>query len=636
MKLNMTVIRLTLILSLPLMVFNSALLGAEPAGSLEVTTSAVVLEKVPVSEIRVRALNGAGVFDPAATGEVHIEGIRVLPETPVNWILEDGELVIRSRISEGVRVYVESSEILAELVDGRSGRLDVRIVNRWFSLVPPLIAIVLAVVLKNVYIALLVAVWGGVTVVHGGNLWSAFLRTLDTYLPRELTEPGGDGAHMQIIFFTLFLGAMIGVMSRSGGTHALVARMTHFTKRREHGQVLTWFLGLVVFFDDYANTMLVGSTMRSVSDRLRISRQKLAFLVDATAAPVAGIAVVSTWVGFEVSQIETSYRNLGVSTEGVYTVFLETIPYRFYPLLLLGFTGMIAWTGRDFGPMLRAEQRTLSGLDDDLQNESPSSGELDSVTDRPLMRNALIPLAGLLVCIAVGMYFNPEDSVPVLLVSSFIGSALAIVQAIYSGSLSLDVATNAWLEGARGMFIGVVILVLSWSIGTLCNESHLNTAGFIVDAVGNSLSASWMPALSFSISALVAFATGSSFATMGLLIPLFVSITFFLLGADAAAFNSDSTALATIGAVLAGAIFGDHCSPISDTTVLSSMSAGCDHLGHVGTQLPYALLVGGVSLGCGYLPAGFGISPLFTLPLGFVILAVVLVVFGRRPEADPV
>lgn len=610
-----------------------------PLPGLRITVPAVVMSDVPVAWIRIEAVLPDGQLDRSAEGLVRLRGIRVESSAEPAWELIDGQLVIESRPEEGLRIYLDRESVEAELDDGRQGRLVVSPASGWFRLVPPVVAIVLAVVVRNVYIALLVAIWSGVSVLLGGDSLTAFWRTLVDFLPRELTEPGGDGTHMRIIFFTLFLGAMIGVMSRSGGTHALVARFTRLTTSRRHGQVMTWLLGLVVFFDDYANTMLVGSTMRSVCDRLRISREKLAYLVDATAAPVAGLAVISTWVGFEVSQIASSFENLGVQTDNVFQIFLATIPYRFYPIWLLVFTAAIAWSGKDFGPMFKAEQTHLRGH----ANEEVSSGansmsgvtgsdELTSLTDRPLVRNAVVPLLGLLACLAIGMAFHSHDSVPVLLVSSFVGAALAVGQAVMSGSLSLESAINAWLDGARGMFIGVVILVLSWSIGTLCDESHLNTAGFIVDLIGESLEPAWLPAISFVVSSIVSFATGSSFATMGLLIPLFVSVTFALAQGDPSLFSSDPVTLATIGSVLSGAIFGDHCSPISDTTVLSSMSAGCDHLRHVATQLPYALTVGAVSLLFGYLPAGLGIPAFWTLPLGVLVLIGILAVIGKRAE----
>ena len=601
----------------------------EATPSIAIALPRVALDGVTLQQARFEVLNADGVVDKSANGPIAIEGLRFEPEDAFSFELKNGVLELNSDLARGHRIFADGSAVTA-----RYGELEksepLRVIPGWLSLVPPVIAIVLAISIRNVYVALLMAIYAGVVVLEV-NPWDSFLRLVDTYLLNEFVELPGGGDHIRIILFTLFLGATIGVMSASGGTLALVNRLTRYATTRERGQFMTWLLGLVVFFDDYANTLLVGSTMRSVSDRLRISRQKLAFLVDATAAPVAGIAIVSTWVGFEISQIESGMEAVGVEVDDLYSLFLQTIPFRFYPILILLFVVAIALSGRDFGPMRKAEEefmREASGGGESVPEDEP-------LPDTMLIRNAVVPLLTLLVGIGVGMSLKSDESVWVLLVSSFGASLVAVVMAFATRALPLHTAVDSWISGARGMFVGVTVLVLAWSIATLCDSDHLGTAAYIVAMVGQQLRPEFLPLIAFLIAAAVSFATGSSFATMGLLIPLFISITHYMLQMTPGEFVASNIFLGTVGAVLAGAIFGDHCSPISDTTVLSSLATDCDHLEHVSTQMPYAVSVGVVSAVCGYLPVGFGWSPWIGLAAGSVVTVLLVLVLGRKPDAVP-
>lgn len=624
----------------------------------------VVLTDVPVSRVRITALDEAGAIDATYTGRPLIEGV-VLVEAGREAALpafESGVCELATDLPSGRKVYVTGERIVVDPGSRRPGELSVRRTWRWLSVVPPLVAIGLAVWLRSVLPALFVGVLSGGWILDGGNLWTGFVRTLDTHLLGQLA---GDAEHVMIILFTMFLGAMIGVMSRSGGTAALVKRLTPMSRSREHGQLLTWALGLLVFFDDYANTLLVGGTMRPSTDRLRISREKLAFLVDSTAAPVAGLAIVSTWVGVEIGYIQAAFQELGVQADA-YSTFLATLPYRFYPLHLLVFVLLIAYSGRDYGPMFQAESRALqTGQVHRPQANVPVPAEApaESAHAEPpqLLRNAVVPLAALLLLVLAGLFWTgraglealnrelseanqPELPVrlwtilkhsrsnEVLFVSSFFAAALALLTATATRALTFSRAVDAWLEGARSMFVAVVILVLAWGIAEVCNGEHLNTAGFLVELTRGLLSPRWMPTLAFLTSCTIAFATGSSWSTMGLLMPLFISINWYLLVDAGQAEASHPVLLATIGGVLAGAIFGDHCSPISDTTVLSSAASGCDHLDHVATQLPYAVSVAGVSVCFGTIPAGFGYSPYLLLPLGAFVLYLFVQFLGRPAE----
>jgi len=425
----------------------------------------------------------------------------------------------------------------------------------------------------------------------------------------------------------------------------------------------------VIFFDDYANTLLVGGAMRPVTDRLRISREKLAFLIDSTAAPVAGLALVSTWVGVEVGYIQKGFDVAGIEGSA-YMTFLASIPFRFYSLHLLVFVMMIAFSGHDFGPMLRAEGRALTFGQLHRPGATVSHGEDESLSSslarRKLLRNAIVPISVLLILVIAGMYWSGSSNLAVkndwlhglgqpvvspsfwnilnnaspnrvLFLSSFVASAAAVAMAVLTRSLTLIESTDAWFAGAKSMLLGIVVLVLAWAIATLCDDEHLNTAGFLIELALGRVSVNWMPTLAFLLAAVISFATGSSFATMGLLMPLSISVTYQLLvGLNEAHDASHQLILATVGGILAGAIFGDHCSPISDTTVLSSAAAGSDHLDHVATQLPYAVSVAAVAVLLGYLPSGFGFSPIVLLPLGLMVLYALVLFLGRpvRQYAD--
>jgi Na+/H+ antiporter NhaC len=643
----------------------------------------VVLSDVPVDTVRITARSLDGTFDASYNGHPFITGIRlsiVEQRSDGSYQMRqdaelpsfvEGVLELKTDLAKGRKVYITESEIVVDPESRGRYSITVRHTLRWLSLLPPLIAIGLAVWSRDVIVSLFVAVWSGAVVLAHGNFFEGFLHTLDTHLVGELVKVDASGKpdyeHVMILLFTLFLGATVGVMSRSSGTRALVKRLARFTRTREHAQLTTWGLGLFVFFDDYANTMLVGTTMRPVTDRHRISREKLAFLVDSTAAPVAGLAIVSTWVGVEIAYIRDVYQDLyqGAAVEwDAYSTFLATIPYRFYPFHLLVFVWMIAYSGRDFGPMLRAEARALTKgelkrTDTNLPDSDTSILEPRDETALRL-RNALVPLAVLLGSIVVGLWWNghaellqqnlerrqqdlaelpvtvwsvlsASQSTRVLFISSFVASMAAVSIAVVSRTLSVREAVEAWAAGAKSMFFAAIILVLAWSVATICNREHLNTAGFLVEIAHGRIEPQWMPALSFLLAAVVSFATGSSWSTMGLLMPLCISFTYYVLvgTGETRPHPNNELMLGTIGAVLAGSIFGDHCSPISDTTVLSSAASGADHLDHVTTQIPYAVLVATISLLLGYIPVGYQISPLLLIPLGLLTMFAIVQLIGR-------
>jgi Na+/H+ antiporter NhaC len=670
-------LRFVLLFAAPiLLTWSNAGRAADMPPRFRVKLPTTVLTDVPLQFVRIEALRPDGKLDAAYNGRPLITGVMLTVREPKSGeevdtalgAFHDGVLELRTDLPKGRKVFVTGDEIVVDPEGRNRTAVAVRRTNRWWSILPPLLAVALAIWLRNVFLAMFAAVWSGAIILLRWDVFAAFSATLETHVIGEIVarDPDtGEYGHLMIILFTMFLGAMIGVMACSGGTAAIVHRMARFTRKREHGQMMAWAMGLVVFFDDYANTLLVGGTMRPVTDRLKISREKLAFIVDSTAAPVAGLAIISTWVGVEVGFIQSTFDQIYASSKtdfNAYSTFIATIPFRFYPLHLLLFVLLIGYTGRDFGPMRRAEVRALRDGDlgaTDARISGPEPSAAGPGPRRELLRTALIPLAALIVTIIAGLYISGaeglaarnaalhdagKDEIPgtlwsllqhsksnrVMFLSAFFASVTAVVSAVVFRCVSLGEAIEGWLGGARSMFTALIVLIFAWAIATVCDAGHLNTAGFLVEMSAGRVSAAWVPTIAFLLSATVSFATGSSFTTMGLLMPLFITMTHYLLAGDAGPDPNHPLMLASIGAVLAGAIFGDHCSPISDTTVLSSAASGCDHLQHVATQMPYAFAVGAIALLLGYVPVGFGLSPLIMLPLG-VLAVYALVQFVGQP-----
>ncbi len=504
---------------------------------------------------------------------------------------------------------------------------------------PPLLAIVLALVFRHVLLALVLGVWLGAFLLAGLSPVSSFARLLDTHLVGAIADRG----HALILAFTVLLGGMLGLITQNGGAKGLASWVRSDTGSRRRGQLTTWFLGLLVFFDDYANSLLVGASMRPVTDRLRISREKLAFLVDATAAPVSSLALISSWIAVEVGYIEDQFVHLGIERDA-YVTFIETIPYRFYPLLMLLFVAWVAFRGRDFGPMLKAERRAASEgllLRPGAQPASDFHDETvrEDVDGRPM--NALIPVLVVVLVAGAGIYFDGRTKVlaagldpslraivgaasssAALLWASGAGCLAGLAMSLWSRALTLSDSMDAWMSGMRGMLPAVLILVLAWALGAVCRDLH--TAEFLIGVVGDWLTPMWIPATVFVLAALVSFATGTSWGTMAILFPLVVPLAHEL------APGSEGILLGAVSSILAGSVWGDHCSPISDTTILSSMATSCDHMDHVRTQLPYALLAGFVSLLCAEIPVAAGwYGPWVGLGVGAAAMIVAFELISR-------
>lgn len=493
------------------------------------------------------------------------------------------------------------------------------------SVTPALLAIGLAIVSKNVILSLFGAVALAGIVNVGGNPLTGVGHALDVVVAAV-----ADTDHAKTILFTVLIGAMVGVIGKSGGTRAVVEGLAKRAKSARSVRMLSWLSGMVVFFDDYANCMIVGSSMGPLCDRYRVSRAKLAYIVDSTAAPVASLALVSTWVGFEVGVVEEGLEIAGQSIEP-YGFFVQGWAYRFYPILAMLFVGIVAWTGRDFGPMARV------GREDDAQpiEEDGEDG------DAPWWV-AILPILTL-VGVTLGMLWrsgsakappNPRlfeilenaDGYGAILQGAFSSLVLALILVMVNKSLTLERVTEAAIDGMKLMFEAIIVLVLAWSLSSAMKQ--LGAPQYLVGVLRTALPAYLLPTLVFLVGAGISFAVGSSYTTMGIMMPMVIPLAFDLAGGD------PTVPLAASGSVLAGACFGDHCSPISDTTVLSSIGSGSPLLTHVKTQLPYALLIGAVSIVFGTLPAGFGLNPWIGIVSGLVVSGGILWWLGQPAEEE--
>ncbi len=518
------------------------------------------------------------------------------------------------------------------------------------SVLPFLAAIFVALVLRRPLVALGTGVLSAALLerVIAGHGWLAASgagagRLLGHYLPTELFEPN----RIEIILFIAFMLAMVGVITCGGGVRGLMQGLARWAKNARRSQIVTFAMGLVVFFDHYANAVLVGGTMRPLTDRFRIAREKLAYLVDSTAAPVAGLSIFSTWIAFEVSTFSIQLPDVGLAASQGYEVFLRTLPFRFYSLLTLFLVFLVVVSGRDLGPMARAEARARGGevlRKGSILSVFASEANLrvaPGVTSRA--RTALWPLAAMVVTTLVtvlvggGLFESEARSGNVifagmgtrpLMLGALVGFLVAGLQA-WSVGLGRGLLGAAW-RGVRSALTPLALLACAWLIGAICYE--MGTTAYLTVVLQETFNPLLLPILLFLLAGCLSLGTGSSWATMTILLPLVVGLAYE--AGVSTALGGEGMLVICIASVLEGAIFGDHCSPISHTTVMSSIAASCDHVDHVKTQAPYALLAMVVTTVCGYYPAViFELSPVLSLLLGAGVLSGVFFFYGKKGES---
>ncbi len=544
---------------------------------------------------------------------------------------------------------------------------------------PAVVAIVLAIFARQVVLALFVGILVGsfmlVPCLHpdapfaGGNFLLTGLRlTAETFLVGAINDPTSDYGHLKIMIFTLFIGFMVGVIGRNGGTAGMVQLVSGRTESPRRGALTAWFGGLVIFFDDYANMMIIGPTMRPVFDRLKISRAKLAYIIDSTAAPVASIALIGTWVGTEISLIDTGLADLqktgmpaflvdaqGEVMSGM-TVFLESLKYRFYPILALFMVFLVALFGRDFGPMKKSQDNAARKILTSGLVKEPDASSEPSVVPKwwlGVMPILMLVSVTLIILVQTGLegaatdpllklettawwhkasiVIGKGDSYLSIFYGALMSAIVAVILTAVSRSVKLKESVDAGLEGMSKMFPAIVILILAWALSAV--EQQLQLSNIVsAELKAAQFPIQWLPLIVFLSSAGVSFATGSSWGTMAILCPVAVPLA-ATLGLGVEASEALPMFFATIGSVLAGSVFGDHCSPISDTTVLSSIAADCPHEEHVWTQLPYAVLTAIAAMGLGDIMCSVYKQPWYIgLGSGAALLLFVVIAVGRPPK----
>jgi Na+/H+ antiporter NhaC len=508
------------------------------------------------------------------------------------------------------------------------------------SILPPVIAIGLAFFTGQVIISLYCGIWAGAiaVLVSSGNsfiysFFSGFLKVADNYAVKGLNEE----SHIMIVLFSLMIGGMVGIITAAGGMNGIVRSLSKRTDTPQKSLLLTWLAGLFIFFDDYANTLIVGNSMRPLTDSHKVSREKLSFIIDSTTAPVASVAVLSTWIGYEVGLIGDALKVSGFESDP-YMVFISSLPYRFYAILLLVFIPIYVFMKRDFGPMLKAEKDVANGKKYDDGGISPDFSAASFNDRNGKWYSAAFPVAALIIVtfggIIVSGYSSFEgevsglkdvvgaaDSFRSLIWGSLAGSLVAGATMLAGKTGTVSDAVAAWIEGVKSMVNAVIILVLAWALSSVIAD--LKTAEHIAALLSGSLPLWSLPAIVFVTASITSFATGTSWGTMALLFPTALPLAVMM------ASGEPEIVFSVTGAILTGAIFGDHCSPISDTTIMASMSCRVSHIEHVRTQLPYALLIGLVSLLFGYLPSGFNVNPFVLMALQLAVIIVIFRYLGK-------
>jgi len=519
----------------------------------------------------------------------------------------------------------------------------------WMSILPPMVAIVMALLIKEVISSLFVGVLTGTFLMayFGGAspasaLGGGLLRVVDTYIVGSLF----DADHVRIIVFTLIIGGMVRIITANGGMQGVVNWLSRRARGPRSGQLMTFVMDLCVFFDDYSNTLVVGNTMRPIADKLKVSREKLSYIVDSTSAPVVAVAFVTTWIGAELSYIQDGINVIGLETSA-YSVFFHSLAYSFYPFLTLGFVLMLIFSGRDFGPMLKAERKARLA-------EAVVSEQTDNEPQSAHIIDALIPLLVLIIGTIIGLLFTGYDasawntdtdtsffsklsatigaanSYLALMWASLLSLLTSIVMTMLRGKMKFGKVMEEMVEGFKSMLNAVLILTMAWSIALVTKDMH--TAEFVSQLLLQwSLSPVVVPVLTFLLAALIGFSTGTSWGTMAILYPLILPASWLLCQEQGLSVDATMPLFYNVVAsVLAGSVMGDHCSPISDTTIMSSLASRCDHLQHVSTQMPYALTVGTVALLIGVLPTALGLPSWVAFLTAFAVLWLIVRMVGKK------
>ena len=491
-------------------------------------------------------------------------------------------------------------------------------IGTFWALVPPIIAIALALITKEVYFSLLIGILTGALFFTDFAI-AGSLETTFTIMANKVCD------NMNIVIFLVLLGMIVALVTKSGASRSYGEWAAKRITSGRGAMLATAGLGILIFVDDYFNCLTVGTVMRPVTDRYNIKRAKLAYIIDSTAAPICIIAPVSSWAAAVGSSLPE-----GSSMDG-FTLFLQTIPFNIYALLTIFMVFFLVFMNYDFS-------RMKAYINKYAEDENVVDSEVrEIVGSRGKVRDLVLPVVCLIVfCVAAMLYTGGFlDGAGIIDAFANCSSALSLVLGAFFTIIfiaclylprkivSFSEFANALVEGFKAMVPAILILTFAWTLSGICGEEYLNAGGYVAETIGgSSIGMALIPAIFFLVSLGLGFATGTSWGTFGILIPIIVAI----FG------DVESTLLViSVAACLSGAVSGDHISPISDTTILSSAGAGCEHLDHVSTQIPYAMLVAACSF-VGYLVAGFATNGFLGLGVGFVLLLGALIFFYKKSK----
>jgi len=491
------------------------------------------------------------------------------------------------------------------------------------SLIPPIIAVILAMITKNVIVSLFSGVFIGVLILAGGNPLEATMQTIETYIYPRL----GDGYNTGVLVLLFFIGGFVALMENSGGGAALAQASIKYIKSRAKAQIGAWIGGIIIFFSDLGTPLIVGPVFEKVFDKLKVSREKLAWIIDSTSSPVAVLIPFIGWGVYIMGLIKNEFDLLNI-TDSEFDTFVQVIPFQFYAILAVIMIPLVTFTKFDFGPMAKAERRIQETgslywpdskpLRKPDQTEKYTNGSKAILIWLPLLV-LFLTLFGLLISFGFPFEQVPGNEFRISLTTAYLFAAVTIMILMIGFKIKkFGEAFEIYTSGMQKMAYVAVTLVLAWALGTLLSD--MGTAMFIVEMVQGNIPVFIIPAILFVVGAIMSLASGTSWGTFAIMMPIAIPM----------AVGLDAHLLVCIAAVLSGGMFGDHTSPISDTTLLSSTGAGADHIDHVKTQLPYAILNATVTF-IGFIVAGITGSA-WTLLLAIALLVFAVYVLSKMDK----
>ena len=493
----------------------------------------------------------------------------------------------------------------------------------FLSIVPPILTIVVALYSKNVIVALIVGILSGSLIITGFQPFDAMLDAIENQVLAEFT----NGTQSQVLITMMVIGGFVKLLDVSGGAKAFARKMLQIVSTRAKAQLLAWTSGLAIFFTDSGNSLIIGPLYRSVFDEFRLCREKLAYILDTTSSPISILIPFIGWGAYIMSLIETSYAEVGL-TENEFTVLIKVIPYQFYAFLALLTVPIIIMTGKDYGPMRKLQAAYIEASESaDTTVETSLKDDAEAEAEKTPVGMFLYPLGVMLMLVAALISWHATHGgitgahIRSTLIISYLTASLTCMEMMrrHQGRGYTEMIL-LFVKGAEGLVYVSIVLVLAWSLSSVTTD--IQTADYLASLISGSVSPAYFPMLVFVLGAIISLSTGSSYGTFAILMAIAVPV----------AFELGASMYLTIAAVLSGGLFGDHCSPISDTTVLASVGADCNHLNHVTTQGAYAGLTGLITI-VAYWMAGIYETPyvlLIAIVLLFVSMNVAMRLFGEE------